>query len=288
MNTPPVPAATAADLARIVQFNRTEATFPDDVTLQELIEARSDKHASAIAVICDHDQVFGVPSLTFAELNEKVNQLAHLLRAEGVRPGETVALMVERSFAMIVGILGIVKAGGAYLPLPPDNPPDRIDYMWELLRVNKETAADGRLPDWSWLVLGYSLFTWSTIRLMPTHLPEPDAIVCALVYLIFAMLFRIRMGAVTWGESIFLGVLLGLGYLTKAIMFPMAFVFTGVAVMLVGRSAKKLSKILVAFSVFLLLSLPYIVVLSQANARWMFSDAGRLNYAWRHPRGRHR
>lgn len=153
-------------------------------------------------------------------------------------------------------------------------------FMWELLRANKETAANGRLPDWSWLVLGYSLFTWSTIRLMPPHLPEPDSIVCALVYLIFAMLFRIRMGSVTLGESIFLGVLLGLGYLTKAVMFPMAFVFIGVALMLAGRSAKKLYKILVAFSVFLLLSLPYTVVLSDANERWMFSDAGRLNYAW--------
>jgi len=153
-------------------------------------------------------------------------------------------------------------------------------FMWEFLRTNKDTAANRRLPDWSWLVLGYSLFTWSTIRLMPPHLPEPDSIVCALVYLIFAMLFRIRMGAVTWGESICLGVLLGLGYFAKAIMFPMAFVFTGVALMLAGRSAKKLAKILVAFSVFLLLSLPYIVLLSDANGRWMFSDAGRLNYGW--------
>jgi 4-amino-4-deoxy-L-arabinose transferase-like glycosyltransferase len=154
-------------------------------------------------------------------------------------------------------------------------------FMREFLRANKDTAANGRLPDWSWLVLGYSLFTWSTIRLMPLHLPEPDSIVCALVYLIFAMLYRIRMGAVTWGESIFLGVLLGLGYLSKAVMFPMAFVFGGVALILAGRSAKKLSKILVAFSVFLLLSLPYIVVLSDANERWMFSDAGRLNYVYR-------
>jgi hypothetical protein len=153
-------------------------------------------------------------------------------------------------------------------------------FVWEFLQANKDTTANGRLPDWSWLVFGYSLFTWATIRLMPPHLPEPDSIVCALVYVIFAMLFRIRTGAVTWGESIFFGLLLGLGYLAKAIMFPMAFVFTGVALMLAGRSAKKLYKILVAFSVFLLLSLPYIVVLSDANSRWMFSDAGRLNYAW--------
>ena len=83
------------------------------------------------------------------QLNEKVNQLAHLLRAEGVRPGDIVALMVERSFAMIIGILGIVKAGGAYLPVPPDNPPDRIDYMLKdggvkVLFVQKKTASQAR------------------------------------------------------------------------------------------------------------------------------------------------
>ena len=78
----------------------------------------------------------------------KVNQLAHLLRAEGVRPGDIVALMVERSFAMIIGILGIVKAGAAYLPVPPDNPPDRIDYMLKdggvkvLLVQNEDSQPD--------------------------------------------------------------------------------------------------------------------------------------------------
>src|SRR5947209_6714464 len=122
-------AATEADLARIVQFNRTETTVPDDVTLQEMIEAQIDKHSFETAVICYHDKFVCVPSITYAQLNDKVNQLAHLLRAEGVRPGHIVALMVERSFAMIIGILGIVKAGGAYLPLSPDNPPDRIAYM---------------------------------------------------------------------------------------------------------------------------------------------------------------
>src|SRR6267143_5440349 len=125
----PPRAATDVDLARIVQFNRTETTFPDNVTLQELIEAQIDQHSFGTAVLCDHDKVLGVPSLTYAQLNDKVNQLAHLLRAEGVRPGHIVAVMVERSFAMIIGILGIVKAGGAYLPVSPDNPPDRVDYM---------------------------------------------------------------------------------------------------------------------------------------------------------------
>jgi len=142
----PPRAATEADLARLAQFNRTETAFPDNVTLQELIEAQFAAHASATAVLCDHDKVFAVSSLTYAQLNEKVNQLAHLLRAEGVRPGHVVGLLVERSFPMIIGILGIVKAGGAYLPISPDNPPDRSDYLLKdggvkVLLVQNKTAS---------------------------------------------------------------------------------------------------------------------------------------------------
>ncbi len=121
--------ATDADSEKIRRFNRTEAAFPDNVTLQELIEAQFDARAAETAVLCDHDKAFATPSLTCAELNAKANQLAHALRAQGVGPGQIVALMVERSFAMIIGILGIVKAGAAYLPLPADNPASRSQYM---------------------------------------------------------------------------------------------------------------------------------------------------------------
>src|SRR6267142_1695202 len=125
-------AATEADLARIAQFNRTEMPFPDNVTLQALIEAQVERHPSDTAVICDHDEAFSLApagSLTYAQLNDRVNQLAHLLIAEHVRPGDIVALVMERSFAMIIGILAIVKARGAYLPVSPDTPPDRMAYM---------------------------------------------------------------------------------------------------------------------------------------------------------------
>ena len=138
-------AASKADLERIAEFNRTEAAFPDHTTVQELIEAQFAKCASATAVICDHDKVFGVPSLACAQLNEKANQLAHWLRATGIGPGHIIALMVERSFAMMIGILGIIKAGAAYLPLSPDNPPARTDYMLKdagvrVLLVHAKTA----------------------------------------------------------------------------------------------------------------------------------------------------
>jgi D-alanine--poly(phosphoribitol) ligase subunit 1 len=136
--------ANEADLARIAEFNRTGAAFPDHSTLQELIEAQFAKCAST-AVICDHDRAFGVTTLPCSELNKKANQLAHSLRAQGIGPGHIVALMVERSFAMMIGILGIIKAGAAYLPLSPDNPHARTDFMLKdagvrVLMVHTKTA----------------------------------------------------------------------------------------------------------------------------------------------------
>lgn len=119
----------AADLDRIAGFNRTDRDFPDRVTLHELIEARVQENPGQLAVLCDHDKFWGTAALNYAQLNERANQVAHVLRGSGVRPGQIVGIMVERSFAMIIGILGILKAGAAYLPLSPDDPPDRTRYV---------------------------------------------------------------------------------------------------------------------------------------------------------------
>src|SRR4029077_4668245 len=68
-------------------------------------------------------------TLTYRELNRRANQLAHYLRGLGVKPDERVALCAERSLEMLVGILGILKAGGASLPLDPAYPVERLEYM---------------------------------------------------------------------------------------------------------------------------------------------------------------
>ena len=75
-------------------------------------------------------------SLTYAELNSRANQLAHYLRASGVKPGQLVGLHTERGIGTVVSILGILKAGGAYLPLDPVYPKDRIAFMLEDSRVS--------------------------------------------------------------------------------------------------------------------------------------------------------
>ena len=118
-----------SDLELIAQFNKTRAPFPDDVTLHEIVESQAAKNSDKIGVICDHDRTYGVTSLTYADINHKSNQLAHRLIAGGTKRGDIVALMVERSFAMIIGILGIIKAGAAYLPLSPSDAPERISFM---------------------------------------------------------------------------------------------------------------------------------------------------------------
>ena len=145
MEAPSQRPATEAELRQIERFNDTVVPFPDSVTLVELIEAQAARNSARIAVRCDHDAQFGSSTLSYGELNARANQLAHRLRACGVQPGQVVALLVERSFAMIVGVLGILKAGGAYLPLSTENPPERTEYTLRdggvaVLLVHQNTA----------------------------------------------------------------------------------------------------------------------------------------------------
>jgi D-alanine--poly(phosphoribitol) ligase subunit 1 len=177
MTTTSSRAATPAELAQIAEFNRTEAEFPDAATLNELIEAQFEQHPSRTAVLCDHDKTFGTASLTNAEINAKANQLAHRLRAHGVVPGQIVAMMVERSFAMAIGILGIIKAGGAYLPLPPDNPPDRTEYMLKdggvaVLLIHGKTA--GRTSFQGTIIDLDDLSLYQGPAANPTHVNKPE------------------------------------------------------------------------------------------------------------------
>jgi surfactin family lipopeptide synthetase A len=124
------------DMEKIAEFNRTGRDFPDQVTLHGLMEVQVQKHPSRIALICDHDKYWKTSTLNFEQLNERANQVAHLLRSRGVQPGQIVGIMVERSFAMIIGIFGILKAGAAYLPLLPDEPPERLRYFTDDAGVN--------------------------------------------------------------------------------------------------------------------------------------------------------
>jgi len=137
--------STENGLLAIAAFNRTGHPYPENATLHELIELQVQQHPQRTAVICDHDKFGGSSTLTYLQLNERANQLAHLLRSKGVRPGQIVGIMVERSFAMIIGIFGILKSGAAYLPLSTNDPSERTDYVLanagvEVLLVHGSTS----------------------------------------------------------------------------------------------------------------------------------------------------
>jgi amino acid adenylation domain-containing protein len=115
--------AKKAAQAPLATWNETAADYPRTATLHALVAAQAAATPDRTAV------VFAGRSLTYAELNRRANQVAHHLRGLGVGPDVPVALRMDRSEAMLVGLLGILKAGGAYVPLDPTYPAERLAYM---------------------------------------------------------------------------------------------------------------------------------------------------------------
>ncbi len=107
----------------LAEFNNTAHAYPYDKCVHELFEAQVERTPAAVAVVANDHQ------LTYAELNERANQLARFLRRFGVGPDSLVGLCVDRSLEMIVGILGVLKAGAGYLPMDPSYPADRLAFM---------------------------------------------------------------------------------------------------------------------------------------------------------------
>ncbi len=109
----------------LVEWNDTAHDFPSDKCFHQLFEAQVEQTPDAEAV------VFGEQRLSYRELNSSANRLAHHLRTLGVGPETLVGISVERSIEMVVGILGILKAGGAFVPLDPAYPRERLAFMIE-------------------------------------------------------------------------------------------------------------------------------------------------------------
>src|SRR6185369_10283683 len=107
----------------LIEWNDTGAEFPDDQCIHELFEQQVERTPEAVALVYEAEQV------SYRELNERANQLAHYLRQLGVGPEERVGICVERSVEMVVGLLGILKAGGAYVPLDAQYPEERLRFM---------------------------------------------------------------------------------------------------------------------------------------------------------------
>jgi amino acid adenylation domain-containing protein len=107
----------------VEEWNQTSVVYPQSTTIHEVFEAQCRRTPDRIAVKDSNKQ------LTFAQLQQRSNQLAHYLQKFGARAGTRVAICVERSCDMLVGLLGILKTGAAYVPLDPSYPTHRLQFM---------------------------------------------------------------------------------------------------------------------------------------------------------------
>jgi amino acid adenylation domain-containing protein len=174
--------STAEHQQLLIDWNQTATLVPTDVCIQQLFEQQVARTPEAIAIACAAAQ------LTYGELNSRANQLAHYLLLQGVKPDTLIGLQMERSIEMVVGLLAIHKAGGAYLPLDPDFPADRLALMIEdsqapiILTQQRLLAKLAIGTD----VLAIAIDTsWGEIAQQPTTNPQTDVQPENLAYIIY-------------------------------------------------------------------------------------------------------
>jgi len=109
----------------LIEWNDTQSDYPDDSRIHDLFETCAAHSPDAVAVVFEDQQ------MTYGELNRRANQLGHYLQQLGIGPEVTVGVMLERSAEILVALLGILKAGGTYLPLDSEYPPDRLYFILE-------------------------------------------------------------------------------------------------------------------------------------------------------------
>lgn len=153
----------------LLDWNNTATDYARDRCIHEWFEEQAKATPNAIAVVFDHEQ------LTYQQLNQQANQLAHHLQALGVEPETLVGICIERSLMMVVALLAVLKAGGAYVPLDPSYPSDRVAYMLADAQVYVllTTAKLRETSSVSHVAQGYSMVDldreWETISQASNH-----------------------------------------------------------------------------------------------------------------------
>lgn len=182
-----LPFLTQAERHQIlVEWNDTKVEFPQGQCVQDWFEAQVERTPEAVAVVFENQ------SLTYHDLNQKSNQLAHHLQTLGVGPDSLVGICVERSLEMVIGLYSILKAGGAYVPLDPTYPPERLAFMLEDAGVKVLLTQEKLLPtlrEYASIRTGTSLICmdcdWPQIATHPVWNPARQATPANLAYLIY-------------------------------------------------------------------------------------------------------
>ena len=155
----------------LFDWNRTSEAYRSQVCLHQLFSEQVKCTPEAVAVVFENEQ------LSFVELENRANQLAHHLRSRGVGPEVLIGVCMERSVEMVVALLGILKAGGAYVPLDPGYPPERLSFMLadagvKILLTQRSVELDLGVNDLERIYLGKDGQRFSS---EPTTPPQHDA-----------------------------------------------------------------------------------------------------------------
>ncbi|MDZ7358889.1 MAG: amino acid adenylation domain-containing protein, partial [candidate division KSB1 bacterium] len=165
----------------VVEWNKNEADYPRGLCIHQLFEAQAESTPDAIAVAFDGQY------LTYRELDQRANQLAHYLRKHGVGPEKLVGICADKSLDLIVGVIGTIKAGGAYVPIDPTYPPDRIDHMLKDSNVTvllTQHSLVPNLPDYDGEIICLDT-DWVKIARQPIDKPMVHVTPENLVYVIY-------------------------------------------------------------------------------------------------------
>ncbi len=158
-------------------------------------------------------------------------------------------------------------------------------FINQFCKYHQQTAtSDNRptgllVPKAAIAMVGYLLFLWTITHLLFAWFSTPDMLVMGITFVVFGQLLKIRMGETGVRSFIFLGVVLGFGYLVKAPFFVLAFMFFGVAFLLVGNRKKAIRRVLVSFGVFALIAAPLLIRVSATTGKLTFGTSGLWNYA---------
>jgi hypothetical protein len=151
-------------------------------------------------------------------------------------------------------------------------------------RIKNQDEAGAPIAEWLIIGIAYSLFLWSSLVLIKIWSVNPDMLVAAIAYLAGGIILGINNGKNSWKMFAMLGLVLGAGFLSKAAMLPIGFIFLVAAFISRSDDKKAISKYLLSFSIFALISVSFISAISFVNGRITFGDAGLLTYV-RHVNG---
>src|SRR3954468_14767365 len=118
-------AVSSHTASKLIPSPQASRAFGGLDVIHAIVESQAQQRPHAIAVVCDAER------LSYAELNARANQVAHRLRKHGVGPETMVGIYMERGVRTLVGILGILKAGGCYVPIDLQYPKDRVAFILE-------------------------------------------------------------------------------------------------------------------------------------------------------------